>query len=44
VKVLVPNGRCGVRIAGTCGLTLTAAIEDAVGQALSLAGVPGGQA
>lgn len=44
VKVLVPIGRCGVRIAGTCGLTLTAAIEDAVGQALSLAGVPGGQA
>ena len=45
VKVLVPIGRCGVRIAGTGGLTLAAAIEDAIGQALALAaGTCGGQA
>ena len=36
VKVLVPVGRCGVRIAGTGSLTLAAAIEDAVGQAAAL--------
>lgn len=45
VKVLVPIGRCGVRIAGTGGLTLTAAIEDAMTQALALAAkASGGQA
>ena len=45
VKVLVPIGRCGVRIAGTSSLTLAAAIEDALNQALSLsAGIPGGRA
>jgi NAD(P)-dependent dehydrogenase (short-subunit alcohol dehydrogenase family) len=44
VKVLVPIGRCGVRIAGTGGITLSAAIEDAVGQALSLSADAGGPA
>ena len=45
VKVLVPIGRCGVRIAGTGGLTLAAAIEDAVGQVAALAAAAlGGQA
>ena len=45
VKVLVPIGRCGVKIAGTGGLTLTAAIEDAMAQALALAAkASGGQA
>jgi NAD(P)-dependent dehydrogenase (short-subunit alcohol dehydrogenase family) len=44
VKVLVPIGRCGVRIAGTGGLSLAAAVEDAIGQALALAGASGGQA
>jgi hypothetical protein len=37
IKVLVPIGRCGVKIAGTGGITLSSAIEDAVGQALALA-------
>ena len=37
VKILVPVGRCGVRIAGTGGLTLADAIEDALSQAVSLA-------
>ena len=36
VKILVPIGRCGVRIAGTGGIALNDAIEDAVNQALSL--------
>lgn len=43
VKILVPVGRCGVRIAGTGGLTLAEAIEDALRQALALsAETPGG--
>jgi len=36
VKVLVPVGRCGVKIAGTAGLTLSNAIEDAVAQVIQL--------
>ena len=45
VKILVPVGRCGVRIAGTGGLTLADAIEDALSQAVSLDGeANGGQA
>lgn len=36
VKVLVPVGRCGVRVAGTANLTMSAAIEDAVAQAAQL--------
>ena len=38
VKILVPVGRCGVRIAGTGGLSLGAAVEDAVRQAQALIG------
>ncbi len=37
VKILVPIGRCGVRIAGTGSLTLADAIEDALSQAVSIA-------
>jgi NAD(P)-dependent dehydrogenase (short-subunit alcohol dehydrogenase family) len=44
VKVLVPIGRCGVRIAGTGGITLSAAIEDAVSQAILLCADAGGPA
>jgi hypothetical protein len=45
VKILVPIGRCGVRIAGTGGLALADAIEDALVQALALsADAPGGKA
>ncbi len=36
VKILVPVGRCGVRIAGSGGTTLAEAVEDAVAQARSL--------
>jgi hypothetical protein len=36
VKILVPVGRCGVRIAGSGGATLAEAVEDAVAQARSL--------
>ncbi len=43
VKILVPVGRCGVKVAGTGGLTLSDAIEDALKQARTLlAGAPGG--
>jgi NAD(P)-dependent dehydrogenase (short-subunit alcohol dehydrogenase family) len=36
IKILVPIGRCGVKIAGTGGIALNEAIEDAVKQALSI--------
>lgn len=38
VKILVPIGRCGVRIAGTAGVQLSDAIEDAVRQAQAAGG------
>ena len=44
VKVLVPVGRCGVRVAGTAGLPMSAAIEDAVTQAVQLGAGAGGPA
>jgi len=40
-KILVPIGRCGVRIAGTGNLSLSDAIEDAVSQALQVLQAPG---
>ncbi len=43
VKILIPVGRCGVKIAGTGALPLSDAIEDALGQARALfEGAPGG--
>ena len=41
IKILVPIGRCGVKIAGTGNLPLSEAIEDAVSQALQACQAPG---